>query len=128
MTFSLDSFFAFTKATIYRKVNDIAKMIKKENIVALMFVNAMVSYSENGDDLNNTLYDNRIKLADKEMLTFIMVTSNAKEYQVCLDSDKTDDELYILQKIKNNTNNLIDFTFYPIRKAFIEKGLKKSNN
>lgn len=128
MTFSLDSFFAFTKATIYRKVNDIAKMIKKENIVALMFVNAMVSYSENGDDLNNTLYDNRIKLADKEILTFIMVTSNAKEYQVCLDSDKTDDELYILQKIKNNTNNLIDFTFYPIRKAFIEKGLKKSNN
>lgn len=120
MTFSLDSFFAFTKATIYRKVNEIAKKIEKEDIVAVMFVGELLGYSSLNSDIYNKPYEERIKNATKEMLTFTMINDNLEEKNIIFDTNKIEDMSYVLKNIKNNSNSFLG-VLLPIQVAFTQK-------
>lgn len=125
MTFTLDSFFAFTKATFYRKINEISKKIKDEDVIAIMVVREFLAYSSQNSDIYNQPYEQRIQSSTNEYLSFTIIKDDIKEKSVNLDTSNVEDMSYVLSSIKKSDNCFFDITLQPIREAFIEKNEMK---
>ncbi len=125
-TFSINSYFAFNKATHYRKVNEIAKKIMTDDIIAIMCVNESLSYSARNENIYDKTYKERIKYATKEMLVFTIIQDNLKEKNICFDTSKIDDLKYVMDIIKNGEIQFVDMTLQPIREIFNVKNQKNN--
>lgn len=125
MTYNLDSFFAFTKATFYRKINEISKMIKEQDVIAIILVRELLTYYSQNSDIYNQTYEQRIKNSTNEYLSFTIIKEDKKERSVNLDTNNIEDMSYVLNSIQKNNNSFFDITLQPIREAFIEKNEMK---
>lgn len=92
-TFELISFECSIKTTVYRKFNEIAKQIEKDNIVNILFVTEMYTYSVN--DVINLDSKERVKHAKNEILSFFMIDNQLSIKSRSYDTKKINDFKYI---------------------------------
>lgn len=100
-TFRLIPFLATTKATFYRKVNEIVNSVDFDEIISIFYCGEYYSYCLNEfEKINELNYDERTKTASQELLTFIMLDNEGLETSVSLDKNRTNDAKYVLRKMK----------------------------
>jgi hypothetical protein len=92
-TFELNSFESSIKTTVFRKFNEIAKRIEKDNIVNILFVTEMYTYNVN--DIKNLDSQERVKHAKNEILTFYMIDNQMSIKSNRYDTKKVNDFNYI---------------------------------
>jgi len=92
-TFELNSFEFSIKTTVYRKFNEIAKRIEKDDIVNILFVTEMYTYSVN--DIKNLDSKERVKHAKNEILSFFMIDNQLSIKSRSYDTKKINDFKYI---------------------------------
>jgi len=92
-TFELISFECSIKTTVYRKFNEIAKRIEKDDIVSILFVTEMYTYSVN--DIKNLDSKERVKHAKNEILSFFMIDNQLSIKSRSYDTKKINDFKYI---------------------------------
>lgn len=125
MTFTIDSFFVFTKATLYRKVNEISKKILADDIIAIMSVGESLAYPIDDTNIYEKPYEERIKNATEERLVFTMIKDNIDEKTIWFDTNRIEDMMYVRSKLNKNDKSFFDLTLQPIREMFLAK--KQSN-
>lgn len=128
-TFSIDSFLAESKSTIYRKINNIASKIGKDSIIAVFVV--WESYFMNVDNINmNDTYENRVKNSETE-LCFYYIDKRLNEKSTMIDSKliQDDDNVHTLvrQAISNISNDIKWYLFSSLRFEFIKSYHKYLN-
>lgn len=92
-TFELNSFESSIKTTVYRKFNEIAKRIEKDDIVNILFVTEMYTYNIN--DIKNLDSQERVKYAKNEILSFYMIDNQLSIKSHRYDTEKVEDYNYI---------------------------------
>jgi len=100
-TFELDSFGFSIKTTVYRKFNEIAKRIEKENIVNILFVTEMYTYDFN--DIQNLDSQERIKHAKNEILSFYAIDNQLSVKSHGFETKKVNDWKYIASIMSANS-------------------------
>jgi len=100
-TFELNSFESSIKTTVYRKFNEIAKRIEKDNIVNILFVTEMYIY--NIEDVKNLDSQERIKHAKSEVLAFYMINDQLLIKSHRYDTEKVSDSKYIASVMLGNS-------------------------
>lgn len=128
-TFSIDSFLAESKSTIYRKINNIASKIEKDRIIAVFVV--WESYFMDVNNVNmNATYENRVKNSETE-LCFYYIDKKLNEKSTTIDSKliQNDDNLYeiVRQAIFNISNDMKWYLFSALRFGFIKSYHKYLN-
>jgi hypothetical protein len=101
-TFELDSFGFSIKTTVYRKFNEIAKRIEKDNIVNILFVTEMYTYDFN--DIQKFDSQERIKHAKNEILSFFMIDNQLSIKSRSYDTKKVNDFKYIASIMHGDSN------------------------
>ncbi|MDO1500306.1 hypothetical protein Q2T40_09210 [Winogradskyella maritima] len=101
-TFELNSFDSSIKTTVYRKFNEIAKRIEKDNIVNILFVTEMYIYDIK--KIKNLDSKERVKYSENEFLTFFMIDNQLSIKSSSYDTNKIDDFKYIAQVMAENSN------------------------
>lgn len=101
-TFELISFDCSIKTTVYRKFNEIAKRIEKDNIVNILFVTEMYTYTV--DDIKNLDSKERVKHAKNEILSFFMIDNQLSFKSRSYDTKKVKDFKYIASIMHANSN------------------------
>lgn len=92
-TFELNSFGFSIKTTVYRKFNEIAKRIEKDDIVNVLFVTEMHTYCVN--DIKNLDSKERVKHGKNEILSFFMIDNQLSIKSRSYDTKKVNDFQYI---------------------------------
>ena len=101
-TFQLIPFIATTKATFYRKVWDIKNSLDFNEVTAIFYCGEYYEYdTDQLDEYSKREYSDRIGLAKKELLSFIMMAKGNYEISVSFDESKVDDMQYVLKTIKS---------------------------
>lgn len=119
-TFSIESIFVFNKATVYRKINEIASRIETDNIVSIFMVFEMNSYNLDNKDIFSLTHLERQKYIEEESLAFSMVTNTLDEKHIMFNSDKISDLKYVRSLIRNFNSNFENLMLLPIIKIFKE--------
>ncbi|MCW8940767.1 MAG: hypothetical protein OQJ88_08930, partial [Flavobacteriales bacterium] len=99
-TFELSSFESSIKTTVYRKFNEIAKRIEKDDIVNVLFVTEMYTY--NLKDIENLDSQERVKHAKNEILSFYAVDNQLSIKSHRYDTEKVNDFKYIASIMHEN--------------------------
>ena len=100
-TFELNSFESSIKTTVYRKFNEIAKRIEKDDIVNILFVTEMYTYNVN--DIKNLDSQERVKHAKNEILSFFMIDNQLSIKSHRYDTKKVNDFKYIASIMHANS-------------------------
>ena len=100
-TFELNSFESSIKTTVYRKFNEIAERIEKDNIVNVLFVTEMYTYNVN--DIKDLDSQERIKHAKNEVLSFYMINNQLSIKSHSYDTKKVNDFNYIASIMHANS-------------------------
>jgi hypothetical protein len=117
-TFELNSFESSIKTTVYRKFNEIAKRIEKDNIINIFFVTEMYTYNIN--EIENLDSRERIKYAKSELLTFFMIDNQLSIKSRSYDTDKIHDFKYIASIMARNSKEQVLPAFMnPLKLEFI---------
>lgn len=96
-------FVATTKATFYRKVQEIISLKDFEEISAVFYCGEYYMYGiEQFSEINEKPYSDRIHTAQKEILSFIMMAKGSGEINVALDESRVDDIEYILKQFRQS--------------------------
>ncbi|MBR2742273.1 MAG: hypothetical protein IKD89_01645 [Clostridia bacterium] len=122
-TFELDSFNGGLKTTIYRKVNEVATRIAKEDIVAVYFMMTYTTLPLKEEYLQMTSKE-RLAFSTEDVLTFMEVTITLSERECYFEQTKIQDKKYIFNQLFNHASSLdIGKTnMIPIVEAFKSKG------
>lgn len=124
-TFELNSFESSIKTTVYRKFNEIAKRIEKDNIVNILFVFEMYTYDAN--DIKYLDSHERVKYAKNELLTFFMIDNQLSIKSNSYDTKEVDDFKYIARIMASNSNEqLLPAFMNPIKLEFVRLAQTKS--
>lgn len=116
-TFELNSFESSIKTTVYRKFNEIAKRIEKDNIVNILFVTEMYTYNVN--DVKNLDSKERIKHAKNEILSFYMINNQLSIKSHRYETKKVNDFKYIASiMLANSIEQELPAFMNPIRLEF----------
>ena len=102
-TYDLDVFHADIKTTVYRKINEVAKLIKTKNIqeVCYMGVYAVMS----GDSVTATTSKERIELSKSDILVCASVDNNLNEKEYVFDGKEMEKPEYVACVMKNGLAN-----------------------
>lgn len=121
-TFELKSFHASIKTTMYRKINDIAKKIEKDNIKSIFLVTEMLNYTNKENNYNAILNINsseRIKYKTSESLCFFMLDESLQYKSYYFNSEKIDDMEYLVSILHNPSQTYPTISFLqPIKDEF----------
>ncbi len=123
-TFTLDSFNADIKTTLYRKINQTASLILSDNIKAvyLMVTYSSIPYDENQlENYLNMTSKERLSLGCEDYLTFLSIDCNLQETEYSFRGSQLKDNAYIFRQItqgKQNKFNLGKINMMPIIEAF----------
>ena len=122
-TFEFDSFQATLKTTMYRKVNEVAARIAKEDIVAVYYMATYTTFPMDPKYLQMTSED-RLGYGVEDVLTFMEVTDTLSERECYFERSKIQNERYIFDQLFNHTSslNLGKTNMMPIVEAFRSKG------
>lgn len=125
-TFELNSFESSIKTTVYRKFNEIAKRIDKDEIVNILFVTEMYTY--NTDDIKNLDSQERIKHATDEILSFFMIDNKLTIKSHNYETKRVHDFNYIasIMHTKSSDQELPAF-MNPVKLEFDRLLLAKKN-
>jgi len=116
-TFELNSFESSIKTTVYRKFNEIAKRIEKDDIVNILFVTEMYIY--NISDIKNLDSQERVKHAKNEILSFYMIDNQLSIKSHRYETKKVNDFKYIASVMHGKSNEQEIPTFMnPIKLEF----------
>ena len=124
-TFELDSFIGGLKTTIYRKINEVATRVAKEDIVAVYFMMTYTTLPLKEEYLQMTSKE-RLALGTEDVLTFMEVTITLSERECYFQQTKIQDKKYILNQLFNHASSLNwgKMNMFPIVEAFKSKGLE----
>lgn len=124
-TFELDSFNGGLKTTIYRKVNEVATRIAKEDIVAVYFMMTYTMLPLKEEYLQMTSKE-RLALSNDDVLTFMEVTITLSERECYFEQTKIQDREYIFNQIFNHASslNIGEMNMRPIVEAFKAKSIE----
>lgn len=122
-TFELDSFHGGLKTTIYRRVNEVATRIAKEDIVAVYFMMTYTTLPLKEKYLQMTSKE-RLALSTEDVLTFMEVTIALSERECYFEQAKIQNKEYIFNQLFNHTSslNIGKTNMLPIVEAFKSKG------
>lgn len=116
-TIQLLSFGGSIKTTIYRKFHEVAKRIKTEGIISVLFVTEMYVFEEN--DVHGMDSRERIKHARKESLSFYILDKNLMMKRRSYDTSRIDDFEYVGSVMFKNSDNFTLPSFYsPVIQEF----------
>lgn len=122
-TFELDAFHSDIKTTVYRKINETAKKIAKDDVKEVFWMQTYIAYSSFNDMLI-TPANERTKLAAKEFLTFMKVDNTLAEEEIVFDGAYIKCMNYIVNQINHASRKKLYFgekNMMPILQAFKEK-------
>ena len=107
------------KTTFYRKINEIAIRIAKENIISVWFMTTYTTVLANERSLNVSSKE-RLTLNGEDVLTFMEVTKELSERECCFEQTKIHERDYIREIIANSSYTLKmgSLTMRPIIEAF----------
>ncbi|PKP33280.1 MAG: hypothetical protein CVT99_02170 [Bacteroidetes bacterium HGW-Bacteroidetes-16] len=116
-TFQFNSFESSIKTTVYRKFNEIAKRIEKDDIVNILFVTEMYTY--NVSDIKNLDSQERVKHAKNEILSFYMIDNQLSIKSHIYETKKVNDFKYIASVMHAKSNEQEIPTFMnPVKLEF----------
>lgn len=127
--FEINSFHSSIRTTVYRKFNEVANRIEKENITKVFFVSEMQVY----DTLNVKQLDSndRKKHVQKETLAFFMIDKDLKMNYHSFDIDKIKDIAYVALTMASESNqNVLPVFMNPLKLEFkrLLKNADRDNN
>ena len=128
-TYDIDTFHADIKTTMYRKINEIAEKIKKENIVEICYTSlyATLPLSENVPDISKE----RVKLSSEDVLVCASIDKDLNEQEYVFDGEKMVCPTYIgyvLQNEKRTRLLVSRINLFPIWRAFNNKLERTTDN
>ena len=128
-TYDIDTFHADIKTTMYRKINEIAEKIKKENIVEICYTSlyATLPLSENVPDISKE----RVKLSSEDVLVCASIDKDLNEQEYVFDGEKMVCPTYIRYVLQNEkrTRLLVSrINLFPIWRAFNNKLERTTDN
>ena len=116
-TFEINSFHSSIKTTVYRKFNEIANRIEKENIISVFFVTEMQVYDTL--DVIHLDSNDRMKHIQKEILAFFMIDQELKINYHSYDNEKIEDLAYVASVMSSESNQNVLPTFMnPLKLEF----------
>ena len=114
-------FVATTKATLYRKVQDIVELNDFQEIIAIFTCGEFYTFNlEDQVELNKMASNERAILAKSEILSFSMLDVDGNEMTIFFDEKEITDNNYVITTIKNakfNNDNVFTRLFWlnPVR-------------
>ncbi|WP_312060872.1 hypothetical protein [Anaerotignum sp.] len=121
-TYRTIPFMATTKATFYRKVQEVIRMQDFADVVAVFYCGECYVYGlEQFEEMNQKPYTERTSMATKEVLSFLMLLKSGDEMTFYGDESRIDDMEYVSEIIcKADWDKRNDIVFFdwlnPIRK------------
>lgn len=116
-TFEINSFHSSIRTTVYRKFNEIANRIERENIKGVFFVSEMYVYDTL--DVKHLDSQDRMKHVQKETLSFFMIDSELKISYRSYDMEKIKDLAYVVIVMNNKSNkNVLPAFMNPLKLEF----------
>lgn len=120
-TFELDVFHADIKTTIYRKINETAKKVLKEDVKEVFFMNTYICCEVNESNLKATSKE-RIKMSQNEVLVFMKVDQDMNEEEYVFECKKLNNIEYIAKNMKIGKKRKLEIgatNLNPIIEAFM---------
>ena len=117
-TFSLDSFTADIKTIFYRKLNETAQRILREDVKEVYFMMVYVSVSAKYMDKPSV---ERMAHKEEEFLTFMKVDCDLNEEEYIFEGNLLNDPQYIIATVLRGKKTRLDFginNMRPIIEAF----------
>lgn len=114
-----DSFESTIRTTVYRKINDLAKLVLQGNIKHITLVHEGYVYKDFSH--HNEAYIDRVKYKSGEVLMFDQIGKYNKYRTYVLDVTRVNDAKYIKERLKERPedNSQIETSFfYPLYIAF----------
>lgn len=124
-TYDLDVFHADIKTTVYRKINEVAKMIEVENIVEVCYMGLYAVLI--GEDAPATSKE-RLELATNDILVCASIDNNLNEKEYVFDGKEMENPEYVMCVMKNGHSDKLNASrnnMFPIWRAFNNKNQKK---
>lgn len=121
-TYDIDVFHADIKTTIYRKINEVAKTIDREDIEEVCFMSLYTVYSL---EKNIPLYSKeRLQSADSDILVVASIDRKLNEKEYVFDGKLMSNPQYVGYIMKNGLKNQLHMSkenMMPIWRAFKSK-------
>ena len=125
-SYFIHPFSGSNRTTFYREIQNIVDLISNENVKAVFYTGEVYFYPKEAmTTIYSKSYKNRIEQHNpKEMLQFYLIGQGEEIISVSLDSDRVDDNQYVMNELKNmrlfNYNEGIN-SFSPIAHALNSK-------
>lgn len=126
-TYSIDTFHADIKTTVYRKINEAAEQILSGNVKEVYFMTTYAVINYDANLLNSTSKD-RLAQSSEEFLTFMKVDCELNEVEYSFDGKHISEIEYVAHQIKHGKKEHLHagaINMSPIVEAF--KTLKYDN-
>lgn len=126
-TFKMKSYSFSLRTTLYRKINDITDIIRREKVKSVYIVGENYYYNLDRDmtltDFTRIPYSERIQYSQKTLLSFFMIDSNLNKISYSFDEAKIDDKKYVNDVISKKPELKISKLSFlsPIINAFKER-------
>ena len=133
-TYRMIPFVATSKATFYRKVIELIGLSDFDEVDSVFYCGEYYCYdAAQFSAINETPYSERIGMAQKEVLAFVMIARENCEMLLSFDESKVDDIKYVAEQFKkaswNEAETVVPFDWLnPIRQRFSEESLRQGNN
>ena len=123
-TFDLISYHSTIKTTVYRKINEIAELIKTDIVEEVFYMTIYCLCEASADILYKTSKE-RQETAKHEFLVCMKADDSLNTMEYAFECDKAKDLRYIAYCLKNGGKDYLEIgkiNFMPIVNAFKEKG------
>lgn len=133
-TYRMVPFVATSKATFYRKVIDLIGLPDFDEVDSVFYCGEYYCYDvAQFTEINEKPYSERIGMAQKEVLAFVMIARKNCEMLLSFDESKVDDVKYVAEQFKKASWNEIETAtpfdwLNPIRQRFSEDSQRQGNN
>lgn len=128
-TYDIDTFQANIKTTLYRKINEIAERIEKENITEVCY-SSLYSVLPMVEDVP-VLSKERVETSSKDILVCASIDKSLKEQEYVFEGDKMTSPAYLGYVLRNDKKTELlasRVNMFPIWRAFNKKLEKLSEN
>ena len=121
-TYDLDAFHADIKTTIYRKLNEAAKIVEKQGVKEVLFVTLYAVFPLDQEIPINSC--DRIIRATSDILVCASIDNQLNEKEYVFDGGKIENPEYVRYVMKNELKNELEISrtnMFPIWQAFSKK-------
>lgn len=122
-TYDLDVFHADIKTTVYRKINEVAKKIKTDQISEVCFLSLYAVLTASSNALSQTS-KKRLQLSQNDILVSASIDCRLNELEYVFEGKMMENPQYVLHVLKNECSHKLNFSrnnMFPIWNAFNNK-------